>query len=197
MKFALIGAGGHAKAVVDILEARAFLLECYVSLEPAPWLNARHVADDGQLSDTSLSLAFGMGGVDPDGLERRLALFERFLAQGFPAPPLIHPSATISRRAVLGSGVTVMAGAIINAYAQVGLGAIVNSRAVVEHDAIIGAGSHVAPGALVLGGAQTGRASMVGAGSVVLQSTHLPDHGFVRAASLYRGEHPGTERHSS
>lgn len=188
MKFALIGAGGHAKSIVDILLARQFVLECYVSPKPEPWLNIRHLVRESELAGNSLAVAMGMGGVEPKVLSWRLLVLEELILMGMAAPALVHPSATISPSAQLGAGVTVMPGAVVNAYAQLGSGVIVNSRAVVEHDAEVAAGTHVAPGAVVLGGVRIGRCCMVGAGSVVLQATTLPDHGFVQASSLYRGD---------
>ena len=188
MKFALIGAGGHAKSVFDILLALHLDLDCYVNPESEPWLGVRHMVDESQLNGSGFAVAMGLGGVKPPQLERRLALLDRLLQAGLAAPPLVHPSATISPSAMLGTGVTVMPGAIINAHTRLDRGVIVNSRAVVEHDAEIGAGSHVAPGAIVLGAARIGQSCMIGAGAVVLQSIAVPDQSFVRAVSLYQGD---------
>lgn len=194
MKFALIGAGGHAKSVVDILLALLLELDCYVSPRSEAWLNVRHLVDESPLAGTGLAVAMGLGGVEPAQLERRLVLLDGLLRSGLAAPPLVHPSATISPSATLGAGVIVMPGAIVNANARLDRGVIVNSRAVVEHDAEIGAGSHVAPGAIVLGAARLGQSCMIGASAVILQSAAVPDQGFVRAVSLYRGDASNTER---
>lgn len=188
MRFALIGAGGHAMSIVDILVARQFVLDCYVSPKPAAWLSVQHFTDESQIVGTGCAIAMGIGGVEPLALARRLALFEQLLRSGLDAPVLVHPSATVSPSAKLGAGVTVMPGAVVNAYARLGRGVIVNSRAVVEHDVEVGSGSHLAPGAVVLGGVHVGQCCMVGAGSVILQSAILPDQAFVRAASLFRGD---------
>jgi sugar O-acyltransferase (sialic acid O-acetyltransferase NeuD family) len=183
--FLLVGASGHAKAIVEALGKNALM--SYVDAVAAPWLAAQHIGDD----ETALQSAepenfvMGMGGVSGAVLEQRYKLFERYLASGRAAPSVCHPAAHISPSAKIEAGAIILAGAIVQPGAVIGCAAIVNTGAIVEHDSHLGAGSHLAPRAMLLGGVMVGRCAMIGAGAIVLPSSEIADGALVRANSLY------------
>ena len=84
----------------------------------------------------------------------------------------------------IGAGTVVLAGAIVNAGAELGAGVIVNSGAVVEHGCHIGAFSHIAPRAVVLGDACIGADCWIGANATVLQGRRLCDNIIVGAGAV-------------
>ncbi len=183
----LVGAGGHAKAIVDTLNAQGITIDAYVDPQPASWLAAMQLPDDEiALADTAVRpIVLGLGGASPDALTRRLALFERYRTAGCPAPAVVHPGAQVCPSAQIGDGVIVLAGAVVQPDAVVESGAIVNTGAIVEHDSRLGAGSHLAPGAILLGAVSVGRCAMVGAGAVVLPDSRVPDSTLVAAATRF------------
>lgn len=189
MTFVLIGAGGHARSVSEVISSSRGTITAYADPHESLWLDAPRV-DETRIGDhvPPASIAMGIGGVDPDGLSDRLQLLDRFLDQGLAAAPILHRAAVVSGSAEIGQGSIVFAGAIIQPGAIVGRGVIVNSGAIVEHDAQIGAGSHIAPGAIVLGGCRVGECCMIGAGAVVLQGASVGDRVLVPATS----RHPGS-----
>lgn len=187
VNYILIGAGGHAKAIAEAITVGGGAIEAYVDPRPAPWLDAPQIADEeaaGRAAPGSAGI-MGFGAVDPDGLTRRLALLDRYLAAGRPFHPWIHPLAHVSESARLGEGCLILTGATVHPAADIGKGAIVNTGAIVEHDSRIGAGAHIAPGAIVLGGCTVGDCSMIGAGAVVLPGAEVKDRTTVAAASRY------------
>ncbi len=196
MKLLLVGAGGHARVVVELLRACGHHLSGFVdpSAAPVPWLEdtARVASSDNEaislntLPNLADHVAIGLGGVRPDSLVARLDVLRRYAAVfGTEPPALVHPSSFVGHPSSVGSGTQVMAGALINVGAAIGLGAIVNTGAVVEHDAVIGSGSHVAPRAIILGGARVGKCAMVGAGAVVLPEAVVEDYALVPALTRY------------
>jgi UDP-3-O-[3-hydroxymyristoyl] glucosamine N-acyltransferase len=64
---------------------------------------------------------------------------------------LYIPLHIIGKNVVIGIGVAIMAGAIINPYSQIGDFAIINTKTSVDHDCIIGKFSSLAPN-VTLGG---------------------------------------------
>jgi sugar O-acyltransferase (sialic acid O-acetyltransferase NeuD family) len=186
MNFVLVGAGGHAKALVEVVRASGGTISRYVDRKEAAWLDAPHTASDDVVDPAEGSVLLGIGGVTPDELERRLALFDRYVARGFRSEPVRHPAAWVSTSAELAAGVVVLAGAVVQPHARIGRGAIINSGAIVEHDSVVGDGSHVAPGAIVLGACRIGRCCMIGAGSVILPEVEVADRSLV-AAGTRRG----------
>jgi sugar O-acyltransferase (sialic acid O-acetyltransferase NeuD family) len=188
VKVVIIGAGGHAKALVEGLTARGARIVAYVDPQPAPWLDARHCKSDDEFDDREAVAVIGIGGTNPDELARRCGIAKAWRGRGFAMPAVVHPSAVVSKMARIEDAAQIMAGATVQPGAVVGGMAIVNTGAIVEHDARIGEGTHVAPGAVVLGAAKVGGATMIGSNAVVLPGAAVPDRTLVRAASLWQGD---------
>lgn len=184
----LIGAGGHAKAVVEAAEATVGTVVAYVDPRPADWLKAVRLSSDAEVTASGIPVVIGIGGVTAAQLKNRLALLDAYLGREHRAPAIVHPSAHVSAAARLEDGAIILAGAVVQPGAVIGRGAIVNTRAVAEHDSIIGAGAHVAPGAVVLGGCRIGRCAMIGAGAVVLPATVVDDEALVPALTRHGGK---------
>jgi UDP-perosamine 4-acetyltransferase len=163
----VLGAGGHARSVVDVLERAGHTV---VAVSGQTGGQAWHVdvlADDVE----------ALGLVERDGLHACVAvganaarsrLVADLVARGLSAPPVIASTATVSPRSRLGAGTVVLEHAHVGPAAELGDAVIVNTAAVVEHDCVVGAGTHVAPGAVLLGAASVGGATLVGSGARVL-----------------------------
>jgi sugar O-acyltransferase (sialic acid O-acetyltransferase NeuD family) len=185
----LVGAGGHARALVEALGARGLALSAYVDRAECAWLPGlrRYDNDDASKDHDEDGFVLGIGAVNPDGLARRLELFRRYAARGWTAPAVVHPAAVVSVSAALGAGSHILAAAVVQPGTAIGAAAIVNTGAIVEHDSTVGEGAHVAPGAIVLGGVRVGACAMIGAGAVVLQGASVPDRALVPANTRYPG----------
>jgi UDP-perosamine 4-acetyltransferase len=184
MSILLIGAGGHARMLVEILKNQGQTIAGYVAPETSDWLDAPRL-NALPSSGKEHGIVIGMGGVTPTRLRERLALVDDAVKGGFTLPPVVHPSAVVSESAKLEPAAVVLAMAVVQPDAKIGRGAIINTGSIVEHGCVIEAGTHVAPGATVLGDVHVGACSMIGAGAVVLQGTKVPRGTLVKAQSLY------------
>ena len=90
----------------------------------------------------------------------------------------ISGSAVVSRTAVLGAGVQLIAGAVVNAATTIGEGVIVNTNASVDHDCTIGDYVHIAPDAALGGSVTIGDDVLVGLGARVLPGVTI-GHGAI------------------
>ena len=167
----VLGAGGHARSVVDVLERAGHSVVAVSGAAPAgdhsadPW-HVEVLADDRSAFD--LIAARGLHAVVAIGAQRaRAGLVHELTARGLSVPPVVASTATVSRRSVLGAGTVVLEHAHVGPSSRVGDAVIVNTGAVVEHDCVVGAGAHVAPGAVLLGGAAVGGGTLVGSGARV------------------------------
>jgi len=175
-----LGAGGHAKVVIEILKLNG-QYELIGFLDPKEELQGRSVLGVPALgSDEQLSVLrrrgihhFFVGLGSSSDTQPRRRLYECALTQGMKPVTAIHPSAVISPSAALGVGATVMASAVINTGAQLGDNVIVNTGAIVEHDCIIGNHVHIATGATLSGGVLVGDGTHVGVGAVVRQGIRI------------------------
>lgn len=186
-----LGAGGHAKVVLETLAAMGGfesigLLDPRRELWGTQVLGVPVLGDDDELGrqyDQGVSNAFiGLGGAADNGPRRRL--FDLVRSQGLRVVSAIHPSAVVSPSARLGTGATVLAVAIVNADAFVGENAIINSGAIVEHDCRLGDHVHVATGARLASGVEVGARAHVGAGATVLQGLRIGADAVVGAGAV-------------
>ena len=187
-----IGAGGHAKVLLDILlEQGQYSVIGLLDFDPGMWGNSLFgvsiLGGDAELdtliADKNITAFFlGVGAVK--SLKHRRKLYEDAISKGLVPINIIHPSAQISSRALLGSGVSVMAGAIINASSRIGENVIINTGAIVEHDCLIGSHVHIATGARLAGNVEVGDESMIGAGSVIRQGIKIGNRAVIGAGAV-------------
>lgn len=190
--FYLLGAGGHAKILADIITLNHGKIAGYNAPDEAPWLEnigAQRISETelNTLSSQGKQFAIGFVGLDCEALKRRHDLFLEYSRMGASFPTLIHPTATISPHATIAAGVQINAHAIINASAHLSDMCIANTGSIVEHDAYIGTGSHIAPRALVLGGAHVEEYVYLGAGCIVIQGTHVEKENYIKSMRVYNG----------
>lgn len=173
-KILLLGAGGHARACIDVIEqdgrykiAGLIGLSSEVSSlvlgypvlgtdENIPELLARHpfgIVTIGQIKTPEL----------------RIRLYKALLRNGRSPPAIVSPRAYVSPHASVGYGTVVLHGAIINAGAVIGQNCIINSLSLIEHDALIGDHCHIATGARVNSAVRIGEGTFVGSGCTIRQ----------------------------
>lgn len=180
----LIGGGGHAKVVADILEGVPSLFpRGYVDARPVEGTWLPHLGTDDRLPEL---LAQGMTQVHVAIGDNRVRerLFRHVLALGFEAPAIISPFARISARARIGRGVVIMPGAVVNADATVADFAVINTCASVDHDCQIGTAAHIGPGTHLAGNVTVGMRSFLGVGCSVPPGVVIGNDVMVGAGSV-------------
>jgi UDP-perosamine 4-acetyltransferase len=168
MNLVVIGAGGHALVVLELLDALGWPVAGLVDdRADAPPVLGRYVI--GGVADlpglrgqgiTATVVALGDN-------KARLAMGLAALRAGLALPVLVHPAAHVSPGARLEAGVQVMGRAWIAAGAVAGRLSLVNTGAIIEHEAILGEAVHVAPGAVLCGAVHVGAGALIGAGATV------------------------------
>ena len=181
----IVGDGGHAKVVIDILlEMGIRPLGCTgVDSSRRDLLGVEIMGGDDQLPRlfaSGVRQAFVAIG---DNRKRR-EISETVREIGFDLVNALSPHASISRFARLGAGIAIMPGAIVNADAEIGDGAIINTGATVDHDCKIGAYAHIAPGTNLAGRVRVGEGVFLGIGSRVIPAVTIGDWSVVGAGSV-------------
>jgi sugar O-acyltransferase (sialic acid O-acetyltransferase NeuD family) len=192
-RFLIWGCGGHAKVVADVILASGQTIVGYVDADrdrlaelatPAQEIallteneltGALQVQGELPGDATAAVIAIGNNGV-------RLDLLRRFST--IHCPPLVHPTAVVSRSARVGRGSVVFAQAVVNAGSRIGDGVIINTAAVVEHDCVIDDGCHLSPGAVVNGGVVVGSGSWIGAAATVIHGIRVGSGAVVGAGAV-------------
>jgi len=169
-RLAILGASGHGKVVADTAECCSWqVVEFFDDAWPVQQSNGTWpVIGNTAVLLANLSRYDGVLVAIGNNRIRQLKLTE-LRAAGARLFSLIHPAASVSRHARLGSGSVVFAGAVVNADSQVGQGAILNTGCSVDHDCLLGDAVHVSPGARLAGGVRVGDLSWIGIGASLRQ----------------------------
>lgn len=171
----LVGAGGHARACIDVVEQEGrYSVAGLVGLPREVGTTVcgyRVLGSDADLAELLKKYRHALVSIGQiKTAEPRMRLFSVVECAGCVPPAIVSPRAYVSRHASVGRGSIVMHGAIINAGATVGRNCIINSLALVEHDSAIADHCHVATSAAINSGVRIGSATFVGSGATVRQS---------------------------
>ena len=186
-----LGAGGHAKVVLEIVKGHVHLkivgmLDNNSDLHGKKLLGVPVLGDDELLPELLAKgvnrFFVGVGGVGNN--QPRQRLFEFAVSLGMKPVSAIHSSAVISPSVTIGSGSVVMAGAIINASTKIGVNNIVNTGAILEHDCVLGDHVHVATGARLASSVTIGDGAHVGIGATIRQLINIGQGATIGAGSV-------------
>lgn len=174
----LIGAGGHARSCIDVIEQQGyFQIAGLVGLPEqrhTQHLGYAVIGTDSDLPELTKTYQYALITVGQiQTAEHRIRLYQQATQLGFQLPVIIAPTAHVSRHAKLGAGTIVMHGAIVNASASVGNNCIINSRALLEHDAIVYDHCHIATGAILNGDVTVGASSFIGSGCIIKEGVTI------------------------
>ncbi|XEC93406.1 acetyltransferase [Paenibacillus tarimensis] len=182
-KTIVLGTGGHAKVVIDLLLADPAIdvIGCTGTgkneLNSVPLLG-----DDSILPKLVLQgVSHAFVAVGNNRVRARLAKTVRDL--GLELVNAVSPFAYISPSAALGSGIAVMPGAVINAGTRIGDLSIINTGASVDHDGNIGEACHIAPGSSLAGNVTVGSYSFLGTGVKVIDGIRIGNHCMIGAGA--------------
>lgn len=189
MKVVILGCGGHARSVADVLlDLRADVTLVFVdeNARPGERILGRVVHPYADLQRPEL-LDHAVVPAAGDNA-RRHALFAMF--------PDRNMISVVSRRAYVSGFATVGRGCFVGNYAHVGPeavvgdGTIVNTAAVVEHETVLGVGCHVGPRAVVCGRCRIGDRVFLGAGATVRDGVTIGSDVVVGAGGVVTADLP-------
>lgn len=156
----LFGASGHAKVIMDIINAEGnHVDELYDDAPHCSEINGIPVYVAGQKEvEGPLIVSIGSN-------KFRKLVAERYDVEYATA---CHPSALISPSAKIGEGTVVMQGAILQPDVRIGKHCIINSGASVDHECVTGDFVHISPHATLCGNVHVGEGSWIGASATVI-----------------------------
>lgn len=172
----LFGASGHAKVIMDVLNAQGDKvgslyddkLHCE-DIHGFKVLKASEVEVKGPLI-----ISIGSCQI------RKLISWRYKLSYA----TAIHPSAIISKSVEIGEGTVVMPGVIVNSDSKIGKHCIINTKASIDHECRIGDYVHIAPGCTISGDVEVGECSWIGVGSCVKQGIRIGKNCMIGAGSV-------------
>ena len=167
-KVIIIGAGGNAKVIADIIvknsdELIGFLddniavgteiISGYKNLGKIE----EHIEFQKQYEDVKFIISIGDNQI-------REKIAQAYSLTYYTA---IHPTATIGVDTGIQEGTVIMAHASINSNASIGKHCIINTGSIIEHDNVIEDFAHISPNATLGGNVKIGKKTHVGIGATV------------------------------
>jgi sugar O-acyltransferase (sialic acid O-acetyltransferase NeuD family) len=187
----IFGYSGHAYVVLDILISNHYNLAGYFDNEEKkenPFKLQYLGTEQNEIVFKEIEIFNAFIGIGNNNIRARL--YKKLIANKINCPVAVHNKSTVSSLTHIGSGTTIMAGAIINAMAKVGCAVICNSSSVVEHECIIGNYVHIAPGAILAGNVTVGENSFIGANCVIKQGVTIGSNVIVGAGAVVTKDIP-------
>lgn len=162
----LIGAGGHAKVILALLEEQGRKCLGIYDDNEALWGKTLYgvpvIGAVNELTDEngiSAVIAIGNNNV-------RKSIAEKF--RNLHWATLIHPHSWVHKSAKIQEGTVVFAGAVIQPDVCIGKHTIINTSVSIDHDCAIGDFCHVAPGCHVAGGVNVEDNAFIGVGTTII-----------------------------
>jgi len=199
-KLILIGAGGHARSCIDVIELQGkFKVTGLVGLNQEVGdsvIGYPVIATEYELNELFKESSFALIAIGQiNSANKRKLLYYQALSVGFTLPSIVSPTAYVSPHAKIGSGTIIMHGAIVNAGARVADNCIVNSRALIEHDVTIESHCHISTGAIVNGGAKISEECFIGSGAVVKEGISVGEGSLIGMGLSLRQNLPQGSRY--
>jgi len=195
MRVLLIGAGGHAQVVADILLAMNQggnkLIPIGFLDDDAHLVGLRFldlpilgtISDLPVVSHDALIVAIGHNRV-------RQAIWSTLSEQGETFATAVHPAGVIGRDAKVGSGTMICGGVVINPGSRIGQNVILNTGATIDHHNLIGDHAHLAPGVHTGGEVRIGEGALIGIGATVMPGISVGEWAVVGAGAVVTSDVP-------
>jgi len=180
------GAGGHAKAVIDVIEQAGVgrivgLLDGY---QPAGTKvygyeilgDESYLARDDGITGVTIAIGDNWRRARAEQSIRAVRPDCRFVSA-------VHPRASVARGAVIGAGSVVMAGAVVGSDAVVGRHCVLYTLSSLDHDSRMEDFATLAPHAATGGNVRIGACSVVSIGARVIHSVSIGEHTVIGAGA--------------
>ncbi|MBZ5751967.1 acetyltransferase [Metabacillus rhizolycopersici] len=171
----IIGAGGHAKVVKDILE-EVYSLHDFTFFSTSPIhtsFDKYNLYPDSLTNILKWSQTIATWHVAIGNPKIRKEKVELLQLHNLSLATAIHPSSVISKNSTIGKATSIMAGSVINSDAQIGENCIINTSSSIDHDCRIENHVNIGPGSHLAGNVTVGELSDLGAGTIVIPNIKI------------------------
>ena len=184
----IIGAGGHAKVVSDIVFLSNHKVTAYYDDRNIDYFMSTKVYSPIACIPEAADAIIAIG---DNATRKQISILHPKLNY----KTAIHPKTVIDKSVYIDFGSVIMASTTINNSTKIGKHCIINTSSSIDHDCTIDDFSHISPGAILCGGVSVlmgaqvganatispnikiGKWATIGAGAVVIKD--VPDYGVV------------------
>ncbi|WP_438712197.1 acetyltransferase [Aquimarina muelleri] len=188
-KIVVIGASGHAKVIIEIVETSKDyqiygLIDTYKE-KGQRILNYEIVGTEHDIPDL-VNKGVNKGIIAIGDNWNRLLIQKKIkkISPNFQFITVIHPTAIVSPSVKIGQGTVILASVVVNAEAEIGDFCILNTGASFGHDSSVKNFSSIAPGVTVGGNVSIDICTAISLGANIIQGITIGKHSIVGAGSL-------------
>ena len=189
-KIVIIGAGGHAREALDIIEAIQLSdnsIECIGFVvdkqygQPGTIVSGLPIMGDIQWLIEAKYRITSVCAIGDAHL--RFRMVKRLEGSGIIFGTLVHPNAVIARRCTIGQGCIVQAGCVISNNTSIGRHVHLNLDCTVSHDVVLGDYVQISPGCHVAGWVSIGEGCFIGTGANIIDRINIGQWSRIGAGS--------------
>ncbi len=189
-KLLIIGAGGHAKSCIDIIESSTNFKINFV-LGKKKEINNKILNYRVNLIEDDLKkikgIQYGIVGIGQIKNSKRREYFYRLLKSSkIKIPKIISKNSYVSKYTNIGDGTVVFHNSMINADVKIGVNCIINSKSLIEHDVIVNDHVHISTGANINGGCNIGDGCFIGSGAILKEGVTVGKNCVVGAGVILK-----------
>jgi len=183
MTLAILGAGGHAKSIFDIVQNKKVYFFDKAKKKFKVGKKVFDVIGDYKSiynyrnKISKVIVAIGDN-------KTRKNYYINLKKKNFKFTTLIHPKSYSGFGSKIGEGSMIMQGSFINTDSIIGKNCIINSNASIDHDCIIKDHTHICPGVIIGGNVKIGKNCWIGLGAKIIENCFIGDNVFVAAGAL-------------
>ncbi len=188
-KVIVIGSGGHAKVVIDILHEMGNVEICGITSKSlnlgSIFVGYQVIGDDtilSQYTNQDYYIAMGLGGYRDNNLREKVYKYIKGL--GFNFINVIHPSAIISRTVKLGESIVVFPNVVLNTDVQIGNNSIIATGSTIDHETIIGNNVLVSAGVTIGAYSKINDNALLALGSKVISGITIGNDAVIAAGAV-------------
>lgn len=188
-EYIIIGSGGHASVITEILlKQKKDILGYVTKNKTESFINFRSskiiCSDEEAISQYLGKVNFinGVGNIPNSKIRQKLNTL--YKSRGVEFSSVISETAHISSDVKISKDIQIFPNSILNPGVIVKSNSIINTGAIIEHDCFIGEDSHISPGAILCGNVKVGNGVFVGAGAVVIQNIEIGDNCIIGAGAV-------------
>ena len=169
-KIILIGAGGHCKSSIDVIEKekKYKIVGLVDNKKKGYFLKYKILGKDNQLKNFLKVAKYALVTVGQiKNYSIRLELFKKLISCNFITPSIISPLSFFSKYSSIKNGSIIMHKCSVNAGSVIGKNCIINTGSIIEHDVFVGNNCHISTGVILNGNVKIGDNTFIGSGTIV------------------------------
>ena len=189
MKYCFLGAGGHARSLVDALFHMKINVDYIVGSDTADFFKRVFKSEILESDIAVLNLDNKkvrlINAIGPRAsCSKRQSLNDFFERYDFKFKTIIAHTAIISPFSEIEIGCQIMHAAIINNSVKIGKHSVINTGAIVEHDVSVGANSFIGPNVTVCGGVNIQSNVFIGAGAIIFPGVTIKRNAVISGGAV-------------